>query len=125
MNMSSRKTNYSAVEIHKLLDIIESRRPLGGKAWTIVTNEYNLWTMANSFPSREVKPLKAKYTRLCSTDPSVLEYSNVRARQRRAFLFLGRPPRIPDLGFTKDIHSGSKKSMSLSNAATSKLKTSM
>jgi hypothetical protein len=54
-------TNYSMEDLDSLFDILQERLPLGGNAWNLVGDEFNVWAQENSRPSRTAKSLELKF----------------------------------------------------------------
>mmetsp|Transcript_11692 Transcript_11692/g.35636 ORF Transcript_11692/g.35636 Transcript_11692/m.35636 type:complete len:243 (+) Transcript_11692:92-820(+) len=60
---------YRAVEIMKLLRIIEALQPVGTEGWRRVTNLYNKWATETGVSEREMENLRKKYKSLTRFKP--------------------------------------------------------
>ena len=55
--LAARKANYTTVEINKLLDVIEEKKPIGAKQWDVVAHAYNAWALHAQVTTREAKSI--------------------------------------------------------------------
>mmetsp|Transcript_3258 Transcript_3258/g.9959 ORF Transcript_3258/g.9959 Transcript_3258/m.9959 type:complete len:237 (+) Transcript_3258:120-830(+) len=60
---------YRAVEIMKLLRIIEALQPVGTEGWRRATNLYNKWAQETGVSEREMENLRKKYKSLTRFKP--------------------------------------------------------
>lgn len=59
--------NFSNEEMQALLDLAETRVPLGMQEWALVAHDYNKWAMKNKRSQRDSQALKSKFDRLADT----------------------------------------------------------
>lgn len=53
--------NYSAADIHVLLDFVEHERPLGQKGWQAIHSKYSEWASRHGRPPRKAVSLETKF----------------------------------------------------------------
>lgn len=60
----SGRSNYSSLDIQKLLDIVSTVEPFGMLIWTKVESHFNEWVNETVRPFRDINFLKTKFDRL-------------------------------------------------------------